>query len=134
MKPRNSIVLAALTAATACSSLHHRESEQATLQRFLDYAGPPVESFSYLGHFDNWRSLGPDKLVVWTATNNAYLLTVEQPCIDLQFAQHIGLTSTTSSIHRGFDSVLLPHNEKCRITEIRPVNYKDLRAAQRAGG
>jgi hypothetical protein len=134
MKLRNWILLAALAAVTACSGMRHRESDQVTLERYMDYSGQPVESFSYLGRFDSWRALGRNKLVVWTGLNDAYLLTVQEPCQDLQFAQRIGLTSTTGSVHRGFDSVRLGRHEQCRITEIRPVNYKDLRAAERAGG
>jgi len=130
-------VLLAVTAAaalSACAGMPKRESEQATLDRYMDFAGQPVESFSYLGRFDSWRSLGRDKLVIWTSLNNAYLLTVQQPCQDLEFANRIGLTSTTGTVSRGFDAVRVGRHERCTITEIRPVNYKDLRAAERAGG
>jgi len=134
MNMRNWLLLSALAVVTACSGMRHRESDKVTLQRYNDYAGAPVESFSYLGRFDSWRALGRDKLVVWTGMNSAYLLTVQTPCPDLQFAQHIGLTSTAGSVSSGFDSVQVGRHERCRITEIRPVNYKDLRAAERAGG
>jgi len=128
------ILLAATAALSACAGMPKRENEQATLDRYMDFAGQPVESFSYLGRFDGWRSLGRDKLVVWTGLNDAYLLTVQQPCLDLEFANRIGLTSTTGTVSRGFDAVRVGRHERCTITEIRPVNYKDLRAAERAGG
>jgi len=114
--------------------MKNRETDEQTLARYMDYAGEPVDSFSYLGRFDGWRSLGRDRVVVWTGVNDAYLLTVQQPCQDLQFAQRIGVTSTGSTVSRGFDSVKVGNNQTCRITEIRPVNYKDLKAAEKAGG
>jgi len=134
MRFRNWILVAGVASLTACSGMRQRENETQTLQRYLDYAGAPVESFSYLGRFGSWRSLGRDKLVIWTGVNNAYLLTVQQPCRDLEFANRIGLTSQTGAVYRGFDSVKVGRHETCRITEIRPVNYKDLKAAQKAGG
>jgi hypothetical protein len=132
MKPRIWIILAALAAVGACSSMRNRETDAQTLARYMDYAGEPVQSFSYLGRFDNWHALGRDKLVVWTSVNNAYLLTVQEPCRELQFANSIGLTTTTSSVQSGFDYVRVGQ-DRCLITEIRPVNYKELKAAQRAG-
>jgi hypothetical protein len=114
--------------------MKNRETDEQTLARYMDHAGEPVDSFSYLGRFDSWRSLGRDKVVVWTGVNTAYLLTVQEPCQDLQFANRIGLTSTGSTVSRGFDSVRVGNDQTCRITEIRPVNYKDLKAAERAGG
>jgi hypothetical protein len=134
MKPRNWVILAAVAALTACAAMKNRETDEQTLARYMDYAGEPVDSFSYLGRFDGWRSLGRDRVVVWTGVNDAYLLTVQQPCQDLQFAQRIGVTSTGSTVSRGFDSVKVGNNQTCRITEIRPVNYKDLKAAEKAGG
>lgn len=133
MKLANWALFATLAALTACSSMRNRETDQQTLARYMDYAGQPVEQFSYLGRFDGWRALGRDKLVVWTGINDAYLLTVQEPCPELQFATRIGLTSNTGTVNRGFDSVKLGRNQECRITEIRPVNYKELKAAQRAG-
>jgi hypothetical protein len=59
--------------------------------------------------------------------NDAYLLSVRAPCINLQFTQRIGLTSTAGTVNSGLDSVLVDR-ERCQITEIRPVDYKKMRA------
>jgi hypothetical protein len=126
--------LIALTLLAACSGIPKRESDSEALARFIDYAGAPVDRFTYLGRFTGWRALGRDKLVVWTGLNDAYLLTVGGACMDLQFANRIGVTSSGNSVSRGFDSVLLPRRQKCIITEIRPVDYKALRAEQRDAG
>ncbi len=118
----------------ACSGFPKREDDRATLQRYLDFAGEPVAQFTYLGRLDGWRPLGRDRLVVWTGLNDAYLLTVASPCLDLGFATRIGVTSTGSAVSRGFDSILLPRGERCRILEIRPVDYRQVRAAEREAG
>lgn len=135
MNTRIWIVSAALLLSlSGCASMKNRESDEQVLARYMDNAGEPVDQFSYLGRFDGWRALGRDKVVVWTGVNDAYLLTVQTPCSDLQFAQKIALTSNTGTVNRGFDSVQVgPHN-KCRINEIRKVDYKKVREIERAGG
>ena len=96
----------------------------------MRYAGPPVDHITYLGHYDNWQSVGQYQLVLWTNINDAYLITVRPPCEDLQFAQRIGVTQTANTISSRFDSVLVKH-WRCQIEEIRPVDYlrmkRDLR-------
>lgn len=130
----NCALLAAIVVLTACSSGSPRMNEQEARERYMDYAGAPVSSFSYLGRFDGWRPLGRDKLIVWTGLNDAYLLTVESSCQGLDFASRIGLTSSTGSVNSGFDFVRLRdgfRRERCRIVEIRPLDYKRMRAERK---
>lgn len=134
MNIRNLILPLSLLALTACAGAGRRESDEQTLARYMDFAGEPVEQFSYLGRFDGWRALGRDKVVVWTGMNDAYLITVQTPCTDLPFANSIGLTSTTGMVSRGFDSITVGPRERCRINEIRPVDYKKVREVEREGG
>lgn len=122
-------ILLAVAVLTGCAGTAHRESKQETVDRYMAYAGTPVDNFSYLGSFSGWNSLGRDKLVVWTSVNRAYLLTVEPTCRDLEFAERIDLTSTGSTVTR-FDRVRFRngfHRDSCRITEIRPVDYGRMR-------
>jgi hypothetical protein len=100
------------------------------LDRYLAYAGAPIDRFTYLGRFDSWRALSQSELVIWTSLNVAYLLTVAQPCIGLQFTSRIGISSTTGSVERGLDSVLVDR-QRCQITEIRPVDYRRMSAERR---
>jgi hypothetical protein len=132
MKTRFAVALLPLLALTACAAFKNRESDAETLARYVDYAGAPIDSFSLLGGVDGWESLGDNRLVVRTGVNKAYLLTVAQPCLNLDFATSIGLTSTGSTVSRGFDSVRFG-NERCQITDIRPVDYKAARQAAKAG-
>lgn len=121
MKLRLSVLMLSLAALTSCAAFGDRESDAERLARYVEHAGDPVDSFTYLGRIDSWQSLGRDTLVVRTGVNDAYLLRVAPPCNELQFASGIGLTSTGVTVSR-FDSVLV-RGERCMITDIRPVDY-----------
>jgi hypothetical protein len=128
MSKRIRSVCAALALlAAACSGIPQRVSDEQQLQQYLQYAGAPIDQFTYLSHYDSWRSLSRTQLVVWTSINEAYLLTVREPCINLQFTQRIGLSSTAGTVSNRLDFVLVDH-DRCQITEIRPVDYKKMRA------
>jgi hypothetical protein len=111
---------------SACSGipLNTRETRQAAL--YQKYAGPPVDSFTYLGRYDSWTSLGNNQLVVWTTPSNAYLITVRPPCTELPWAQHIGLTQTAHTVTQRFDFVLVGR-DRCWIQSIQPINYVQMR-------
>jgi hypothetical protein len=111
----------------ACSGIPQRKSDQQLREQYLQYAGTPIDHFTYLSRYDSWRALSRTQLVVWTTMNDAYLLTVREPCINLQFTQRIGLSSTAGTVSNGLDFVLVDH-DRCQITEIRPVDYKKMRA------
>jgi hypothetical protein len=118
--------LVAIAVLSACSGVPRRERDRMALERYMDYAKPPVDSFTYLGRFSGFQTLGQYKLVVFTGVNDAYLLTVSPPCMDLEFATGIGFTSTANTVYRGFDAVRFGR-ERCRITEIRPIDYRELK-------
>lgn len=125
------LIIAAMTVLMACSGLGRREDDQTVLARYLDFAGEPVDHFRYMGRsLTNWRPLSSDRVVVWTGVNDAYLLSVGGPCRDLEFAHTIGIVQRGAHVSRG-DSLRLPGGERCLITEIRPVDYKALRQAER---
>ena len=132
MKLSSTVFVLVFAAVTACSSMKSNETERETTQRFFDHAGDPIESFSYLGRLDRWRTLGRDRLVVWTALDKAYLLTVSGMCPDLESATKIGVTSKSGTdVSRGFDSVLLPNGQRCTISEIRPIDYEAMKKDER---
>lgn len=121
----------ALALLAACASVaQHSRNRQMQLQQYLQYAEAPVERFTYLGHFEDWQSLSDTQLVVWTTFNEPYLITVRPPCIDLQFAQRIGLTSTAGTVNNNLDSVILEH-QRCQIIRIEPIDYKKMQAELR---
>jgi hypothetical protein len=125
MLNQRALLASAVALLAACASVQHRKTEQ--LQQYLQYAQAPVDSFTYLGHFDDWQSLSDTQLVVWTTFNEPYLITVRPPCIDLQFTQRVGLTSTAGTVTNNLDSVILEH-QRCQITQIRPIDHGKMQA------
>jgi hypothetical protein len=128
MKRCARVLRAAMTLlAVACSGIPQRANEQQLREQYLQYAATPIDHFTYLSRYDSWRALSRTQLVVWTTMNDAYLLTVREPCINLQFTQRIGLSSTAGTVSNGLDFVLVDH-DRCQITEIRPLDYRKMRA------
>lgn len=120
-----------------CASVPQKTAEpSAELQRYLNHAGEPVDSFSVFGHVSGWNSLDDKRLVVWTGVNDAYLISVDDTCLNLEFAQTIGLTSAVGTrVHTDFDYVRFNdgfQGQRCRITEIRPVDYKAVKDERKA--
>jgi len=124
------LVLAAIVTA-GCSGIPRRDHDQAQLERYLQYAKAPVDHITIIGHYDNWQSVGQYQLILWANINDAYLVTVSPPCENLQFAQRIGVTRTADTIYARLDAVLVKH-WRCQITEIRPIDYLQMRRDQRA--
>jgi uncharacterized protein DUF6491 len=117
------IVLAGVLAAPAIAQT--RATQQQNLERFEKYAGAPVDEFDFFSLY-KWQLVGPEKVVVWSTINDAYLITVAKPCPGLEFAQGIGVTSKQRHIvSRKFDDVTYGKG-RCQITEIRPIDYRQM--------
>jgi len=112
----------ALAALAACAANPKRPAPAEERAQFRQYAGPPIASFTYLGHYNGWRALGEGQVVLWTDINDAYLITVQLPCVDLEFESMLRLSSAQHMVTSGIDSVLV-HRQACRVTEIRHVDY-----------
>lgn len=132
MRIASTLLSLALLAGCA-SNPAQREGEQ--LATYRAHAGAPVDRFHYLGRMSSWTALGSEALAVWTSPTRAYLLEVDRPCNDLAFAQAIRLSASTGMVHARFDDVTPlgtgVHAVPCRIREIRPLDVKALKAAQR---
>ena len=97
-------------------------AQQRALEQYRNYAGPPIPYFVWLGRLYSWEPLGKDRLVVFTTTNEAYLLTVWPPC-DFRFGGiGVGLTSRTNTVYARTDSVITGRM-RCPIDEIRKIDY-----------
>ena len=121
--------LLALSLLAACASSGHRvEERKELLSRYSQYSGEPVSQFNMYTKFDSWSEVDAQHVLIHTNVNETYLLTVVPTCTELPFATSIGLTSRFSNtVASGFDSVRVGR-DLCRITEIRPVNYKQMQA------
>ena len=109
-----------------------REREAARLALFERHAGAPVDQFRFWD-LDRWEGLGKDAVAVWTRPNEAWLIRVLKPCVGLEHAQVIAVSSTLNRVHRNFDAVLFEH-QRCRIAQIRPIDVRAMKAEQRASG
>jgi len=103
-----------------------------TKQTYLQYAGPPIESFTYLGHYNGFRTLGGQDLVIWTTINDAYLIKVLEPCLNLPYANRVDLTSEAKTVTRSIDWVIFDHG-RCRIDTLQHVDYGAMKKAGLAG-
>ena len=125
------LIAAALLIACSGGGIPKHEGQQKQRDRYASYAGPPLDSLTWLGRYDSWVSIGDNQLVLFTTPFDAYLLTVRPPCNDLNFAQAIGLTSTGNTVSARLDSVTVK-NMRCPIAEIRKVDYQRMQADMRA--
>ncbi|MEZ5565968.1 MAG: DUF6491 family protein [Gammaproteobacteria bacterium] len=130
---RTSILLIAASALAlvSCAStgeMARLTGEKATFH-YADYAGMPVEGFQAY-RINGWTPVSRTQLVVWTGVNDAYLIKVWNTCQDLQFADHVGVTSTVNRVTT-FEKVRVGR-DTCPISEIRPVDIKRMRADRKA--
>ncbi|WP_440223361.1 DUF6491 family protein [Dokdonella sp. MW10] len=124
------LVLAAL-AGMSLYGVHAqtRDTQKQNLEAYAPFLGQPVEQFQFF-NLQKWELVGEDKVIVWPRLNDAFLLTVDKPCRELEWAQSIGITSTANRVSRRFDSVKAGA-DTCRIQEIRPLDYKAFQVARR---
>ncbi|AIF46739.1 DUF6491 family protein [Dyella japonica] len=99
-------------------------------QAYAAAAGTPVNSFHYFSLW-SWEPLSDRQLAVYTRANEAWLIDLDGRCSNLEFTNHIGLTSSASEVSVKFDRVLTgPQDAPCFIKQIRPVDLKQLNAPQ----
>lgn len=112
-----------LCAASPAARADTREHQADELARFKQYAGAPVDEFRMVDVFQT-QIVGDKNVVVWPMINTAYLLTVDKPCVNLEWAKGFGVTQEMSmKVTKRFDFITFD-NRKCKIAEIRPVDYK----------
>jgi hypothetical protein len=101
------------------------------LARYQKYAQAPVDRFPMVSLWQ-WQVVGKFDVVVWTGVSTAYLITVEKSCNNLDWARGIGIVQNTSMhVDAKFDSIVFDH-QNCRITQIRPLDYKALQRDEKA--
>jgi hypothetical protein len=117
---------------TGCGATSGYESEQQRLERYRRYAGAPVDHIGSLYNSGGLTAIGPQDALFWADDRKPYLITINQPCENLRFADAIGLTHNESSdsIYSRFDSLIVK-GLKCTIAEIRPVDYERMKRDKR---
>jgi len=130
-------LLGALFLVTACATSSSRTTPAERLEFYRANAGEPVRSFHSPGRLWGWRAIGDSALTVWPSSSRGYLLELAHRCPDMAFATSIGLTTRTSRVSAGFDSVVVrrpgvPGNPTtCRIDTIRPLNTRVVQESKR---
>jgi hypothetical protein len=133
MKPIGTKLIASLVLGTLASGVvaDTKEHQAEELARFSSFAGAPVDEFHLVNIFQT-QIVGDNNVVVWPTINTAYLLTVDKPCNNLSFAHGFAVTQEQSmKVSKAFDFVKFD-NQRCRISEIRPVDYKAMLKADKA--
>jgi hypothetical protein len=116
------VAMAALVFVSAAQA-DTRAYEKDQLARFERYAGKPVDEFSMFELWQ-WEVLSRDKLVLWSTIHDAWLVTVDKSCNNMLWAHGLSVTQEMRmKVTAKFDFVLF-RDQRCKITEIRPVDYK----------
>jgi len=113
----------------ACSNVPYAQRMSNRQAAYAAATGEPVRSFRFLNLY-SWEPLGNSQLVVYTRSNEAWLLTVSGPCPDLDFTSVIGLTSNMHEVSTGFDKVLTGRTFACFLSQIRPVYVAKLKEVE----
>lgn len=99
-------------------------------QAYVTAAGAPVNGFHYFNLW-SWEPLSDHTLAVYTRPSEAWLLDLDGKCRNLEFTNHIGLTSSASEVSAKFDRVITgPADVPCIIKQIRPVDLTKLDSPQ----
>lgn len=104
------------------SSTHH---SPATID-YGKYVLGMVPWFQF-GSLYNWDSNQVGSVVVWTTPRQAYLLTLAGPCLGLQNAFAIALTSQSGLVNSNRDYVIAG-GDRCQIMRIERLDAKAIRA------
>jgi len=130
VKPFLIIGAALLLGACARVGQEYTARLSARQQAYAAAAGTPVQSFHYFSLW-SWEPLSDEQLAVYTRSNEAWLLDLDGKCHNLQFTNHIGLTSSVSEVSVRFDRVITgAADAPCFIKQIRPVNVAKLNEPQ----
>ncbi len=121
-------LLASLLAGAAQAQT--RERQQQRLDELMPYVGEPVDSFQFW-KLTQWELVGAQQVVVWPRLHEAYLLTVDAPCSELEWAKSIALTSSVQRVTARFDAVRVG-KDRCRINQIRRIDMKRYQAERKA--
>lgn len=72
---------------------------------------------------EDWQALDDSSVVVWTANDKPWLLTLGAACPGLMQAEELKLSSTAGMVTADTDAVEVG-SQRCSVNMIQPVNYK----------
>lgn len=125
------LTAALATSAEAQDRKSERMSKMEQRQEFVTrFAGEPKSSVPFTRSYD-FEPLGRHTLLLYESMSRAYRIEIEDFCPDLPTAMAIGVENKTSTLNAKFDALRIG-GRSCRILEIRPVDVKAMKAAQKA--
>lgn len=126
--------LLAMAAIGGCASNGALRDEE-RLALYRSHAGEPVDSIQYIGTYNGWTPLGGGAFALWTRPSQAWLVELYSPCTELDFADTIGFRDTNGRLSARFDHVYVSSHSlvpiSCTIKEIRPLDVKAIRTAEK---
>lgn len=116
-----------------CATLQQQHERAVDRKAAYDAAaGKPVDSFNMFTLY-SWEPLGEDQVAIYTRPDQAYLLSFFGPCLNLPYANAIGLTSNLGQVTVNFDKVLAGGDQPpCTIRTIQPVDLGALKLVRQA--
>lgn len=127
-------LLPAVVALSACATgAAQRDAERLALYR--SHAGDPVDSIRFFDSSNGWTPLGDGAFALWTAPSKAWLVQLYPPCNELDYADRIAFRDPMGRLSAKFDRVMVANHGlmpiSCTIEEIRPLDVKAIRTAER---
>ena len=119
------------TAASAATTKTDRQTRMEARREFVTGFAGEAQSSVRFSRFYDFEPLGTDTLLLYESLNRAYLVKIEDFCPDMPSAFKLGVDNSSSSLNVRLDAIVVRGN-RCRIIEIRPVDVKAMKAAQKA--
>lgn len=129
-----SLSAAAMLMLGACATAP-KEASADKLARYQSFAGEPVRSIPYNATGSHgFDVIDEQHMVVETRPTEGYLFSLSGPCLRNNSAPVLNITSQVGRVSAGFDRVssLSQPGMTCIVKEIRPLDMKALRAAEKA--
>lgn len=133
MNPKAWWILFLAVGVTACAGIPREQGGVSALDRYLAYAGDPVDRINYPHRLRGWHPIDREHLYIRTEPTTTYMLTVTGGCIGLMTTHRLGITTQAGRtvVTSGLDEVRV-EKDRCRIVEIRPLDIDRMRAEERA--
>jgi hypothetical protein len=113
MAARTTWIWLAALVLSACSATRPHDT-QPSLQRYLRYAGAPIQRFNYREAYTGWQG-------------------VDDYAPQVRLAQFMSVSNATAGVVSRFDRGQLDQHN-CLIDEIRQVDYRRMQQATRSSG
>ena len=129
-----SLSAAAMLMLDACATTP-KEASADKLARYQSFAGEPVRSIPYNATGSHgFDVIDEQHMVVETRPSEGYLFSLSGPCLRDNSAPVLNITSQVGRVSAGFDRVssLSQPGMTCIVKEIRPLDMKALRAAEKS--